>query len=171
MSVDEPNATYRHTLSSSDALAWEMLPRELTGLQKLIFVALLVLACAPVAMLPETWTAGALLWVWLAGAALVAYMVSRLVNRWAAWVRARARFPHPTEIIIEDWDHALTVTTGSTTRNIAFETILAVTRGRDHMFLPTGNDLVILPHRAISEADREALADRIATAIRASDGP
>ena len=169
MSPDAPNATYRFTLTHEDALAWELLPREMSSRQMLVYIVVLILAGGALAFLPEQWTEGLLFWVWLVWVALAAYTVSTIMHRSAARARALARFPRPTDVIVEDWDHALTVKTGGRQRHFAFETFLAVTRGKDHMFLPLGGDLVILPHRAVERADREEIAARIILAIRNVD--
>ena len=170
MPKDGPNAIYRYTLTSADALAWESLPREMSGRQMLVFVVALILAGGALAFLPERWTEGLLFWVWLVWVALAAYTVSTVMNRSAARARAMARFPRPTDIVIEDWDHALSVREGREERHIAFETILAVTRGKEHMFLPVDQEPpVIIPNTAMDRVSRDSLAARIILAIRRAD--
>ena len=170
MRSDGPNAIYRFTLTHRDALAWENLPREMSSTRMFVFVAVIIAAGGAIAFLPERWTSGYLFWVWLVWAALAAYTVSTIMNRSAARARALRRFPRPTEVVIEDWDHALSVREGRDERHIAFETFLAVTRGKDHLFLPIDSMPVIIPNSAMDRASRDSLAARIILAIRKADG-
>lgn len=171
MPADGPNAIYRFTLTSADALAWETLPREMSNTQKLVFVVTLVAAGGGLALVPERWTEGVLYWVWLVWVALAAYTVSTVMNRSAQRARAIARFPRPTDVVIEAWDNALSVREGRDERHIGFGTILAVTRGKEHLFLPVdGEPPVIIPNRALDRASRDSLAARIILAIRHADG-
>lgn len=169
MFPDGPNAIHRFTLTYEDALAWESLPREMSGARMLVFVGVIAVAGGALAFLPDKWTDGLLFWVWLVWVALAAYTVSTIMNRSAAGARALRRFPRPTEVVIEEWDHALGVREGREERHVAFKDVLAVTRGNDHLFLAIDNEPVIIPHRAMDRSSRDSLAARIIIAIREAD--
>ncbi len=149
-----PLLTLTYTLSPADALAYESLPRELTGWRNTLFLAWLGLAGGAVAFVPETIAGPEWGWrFWLVGLALVAiaYAVARLVMRLAASRRARNRIPAAVDVTLEQWGDHLAATIGDRRLFIAYETIAAVATTSEHVFVTARPDVLIVPLRAFPD--------------------
>ncbi len=157
----EPLRRYEVTLSSADALAYEMLPRTYSGRKKLALVLPFFAIGAGVGLLPEAWIAG---WQFYAIGAVLAlgwYGLFTLMVNLRSRRRARRRFPRPVTLTIADHGGHLEVTGDGQPRLYAFELFNAVIRAERHLFLPAGDDVVILPRNVFEPGEFEALADRI----------
>lgn len=167
----DPDAIYRYTLSAADALAWERLPRRITGLHKLGFAAVLLVGCGGFALLPHRWVEGWKYFAWLTMVALFAYIGTRLMFDMIALYRARLRFPAPVDVVVEDWEDRLHVKLGTKTSRIRLGDVESLARTADYVFAQTASELLILPFDAFPPGRLERLAHRIRIAMREEQLP
>lgn len=161
-----PNsAPLRYTLTAADALAYERLPRSLTGMQRATLYLWLVLAgILLVALPPELVGTISSPRFWLTGAAflIVQWFVYIGLRAWWQRARAQARYPAPVEVAVEPFDDHLLLTEGGRTRSIPFEEIGMMLPAASHLFMAVGRDLVIIPLTAFGDqAGMDELVGRI----------
>lgn len=161
-----PKSSHAFTLSASDALAWERLPRDLTGTQQIAFGLILILGCGGFALLPHRWVEGWKFYAWLVLVALFAYISTRLVFDLIALYRARQRFPQPVTVSFEDWQDYFVWREDGKPRRVTLEQVLTIIRANEHVFVPTRTLLMILPRSAFAPGELEALSQRLRIALR-----
>jgi hypothetical protein len=157
--------TYRYTLTWQDALAYERLPKELPGLQKItLYIWLGLAGLLLVALPPEVVGDENTPRFWLSGAALVLiqYLIFFVLRAIIRLNRARYRFPAPTEfVVIEEPDRLLVNQAGKATI-VPFMEIRALLPTAHHLFIAAGKELIIMPMGAFSDPTAMAqLVDRI----------
>lgn len=152
-----PIRTYSYTLSAEDALAWETLPREITGWGKLGYFLLIFVGGMSLALLPDTWTEGwriyALAVAWLALIWLGRTLVLTLGNR----RRARRRYPQPVAVRVEEWGDHFAIAEAGRQRFMAYETVSHWVTGKRHLFICGGKDLLIIPASVFEPNEMAAL--------------
>ncbi|HVW92511.1 MAG TPA: hypothetical protein VHB74_07880 [Devosia sp.] len=151
-----PNAVpLRYTLTAADALAYERLPRALTGMQRATLYLWLVLAgILLVALPPELVGTISSPRFWLTGAAflIIQWFIYTGLRWWWQRSRAQAHYPHPVDISLEPFDDHLLITENGRTRRIPFEEIGVLLPTATHLFMAVGRDLVIVPRAAFGDA-------------------
>lgn len=150
----EPLVTLSYTLTSADALAYETLPRELTGWRRWLFLLWMIGAGIVLALLPEDWVGPD--WGWrfiLIGVALVglAWLLAAATMTLARHRAARRRLPRPQSVELRQWGDHLEVVTDGRQAVIAYETIAAVTTTATHVFINAPPAVIIVPARAFEE--------------------
>lgn len=149
-----PLATYRYTLTWQDALAYERLPKDLPGLQKVTFYIWLGLAgILLVALPPEVVGDVNTPRFWLSGAALVIiqYFIFWALRAITRLNRARYRYPTPSQIILTQWPDRLEVEGDGKATTVPFTEIAALLPTATHLFIAAGRDLIIVPASAFPE--------------------
>lgn len=154
--MTEPLHTLTYTLTTTDALAFETLPRELVGWRKWLLLVWLAVAGGLVAFLPAEWVGPEWGWrFWLAALVLVgiAYGLATAVMTLATHRRARRRVPAPSVVTLEQWGDHLAVTIGGRQQFIAYETIADVAIGKSHVFITAPPEALIVPLSAFADRD------------------
>lgn len=164
-----PKSSHAFTLTVSDALAWERLPRDLSGTQQIAFGLVLILGCGGFALLPHRWVEGWKFYAWLVLVALFAYISTRLLFDLIALYRARQRFPQPVTVSFEDWQDYFVWREDGKPRRVPLEQVLTIIRASEHVFVPTKTLLLILPRAAFAPGQLEALSQRLRIALRDPD--
>lgn len=144
-----------YTLTAADALAYERLPRTLTGMQRATLYLWLVLAgVLLVALPPELVGTISSPRFWLTGAAflIIQWFIYTALRWWWQRSRARARYPRPVDISLEQFDDHLQLTENGRTWNIPFGDIGVLLPTASHLFMAAGRDLVIVPVAAFGNA-------------------
>lgn len=144
--VHHPLALYRFRLTTADALAYERLPGEWTGLQKAAFI-LPLMAIGALAGLLEDWSG---IWWWAAvgGLLLLWAVIGLFVFNWRIHRRARTRAASEGQTEVEEWGDHLAVRSQAGERHLADETIGNVIVGEHHVFVLYHGGALILPQRA-----------------------
>ncbi len=159
-----PLRRFDYRLDRRDALAYEALPRELTGLAKLAFFLFLGSAGIWYAMLEEAWDLGdrvGLRLAAIAGLVAIHWALATLAMTLATRRRAARRIPVPVAAGLEDHgDHLLfRVGDPAEIRPIAFETIRQVVVTAERVMVDAPPTVAIVPLAAFEDA-----ADMTATA-------
>ncbi len=152
--TEEPLRTVTFTLTATDALAFEALPRPFTGWGRAAFVLWLMLAGVAVTLLPESLTGGRGAWgFWALGGILVAiqYVLAMICLTLVNFARASRRVPNPVEVRLVEWGDRFAVTQAGAERIVPFRDISKIHRAPRHLLLETASDVLILPHRAFPE--------------------
>lgn len=165
-----PLASYRFRLTRDDIAAFERLPRELVGRDKLLLVgpALLgglllgafedeIYAALPMAVLGKGTSTLILAFVALVPLSYAA--AAALLSLRTAWRIRTAALP-ATDTVVDTFGDHVAVQEDATRRFFAWE-MVRVIAGKTHVFLcPAPRQAVILPLRAFaSEADMRAFAE------------
>mgnify|MGYP000583818177 CR=1 FL=1 len=155
-----PIRTLAYRLTFADALAYEQLPRKLTGFRKFAVIVWLALAGVGLALLPES-VAGAehsLRW-WIAGFALLAVQFILLVVAYNIRMRRRARkrIPAACDVELAEWGDHLHERRGGRDVFVSPETIARVIRTERHVFIDAPDDVLIVPASAF-ETENEMAA-------------
>jgi hypothetical protein len=160
--------TTTYTLTRADALAYERWVRRPTLRRTIVFILWLSLAGVVLWFLPDNWTG-----TWrdpgflALGAVLIAiqYVLAMIVSTIGEMRRARRRLRQPHDVTIEEHADHLDVSGLGIPRALTFAEAGAPIVTRTHLFLGTGDDLVILPRRAFpEEGSFDALVARLAAA-------
>lgn len=162
-----PLRSWNARLTFADALAWEMLPRELRGWRWPAFIVFIASAGAWVTLLTDHLgvTEGGwrhLLLMMAAGA--LHWLIVTIVMNWRMRARARRRIPTPLDVEVEDHvDHLKIRTTpvdGTTaTRVVSFDLVRECFCDAGRLFLHDVADVLIMPLSAFEdEADMRATA-------------
>jgi|GEM_PF-3875667 len=150
-----PLATYRYTLDWQDGLAYERLPRGLTGLQSATLYIWLGLAGILLVALPPD-VAGEVntprFWLTGAGLVLLQYVIFWLARGIRRLNRARFRYPATVEVEVGLWPDRLQVRSGEKPVTIPFEDIGALLPTAQRLFIAAGPELVIMPAAAFPDA-------------------
>lgn len=162
-----PPRAWAYQLTTADALAWEMLPRELRGWRWPAFIVFIASAGAWVTVLTDHlgvseggWSH--LLLMMAAGA--LHWLIVTIVMNWRMRVRARRRIPAPLDVEVEDHvDHLLIRATpmdGATaTRVVSFDLVRECFADAGRLFLHDVSDVLIMPLAVFEdEADMRATA-------------
>jgi hypothetical protein len=161
----------RYTLTSADALAYERLPRQLTGMQRAtLYLWLVIAGILLVALPPELVGTIASPRFWLTGAIflIVQWFIYVGLRWWWQRSRAESRFPRPVEVELEQFDDRLLLTENGKARTIPFDEIGMMLPAANHLFLAAGRDLIIVPRRAFGDgAGMDELVARIDDHARA----
>jgi hypothetical protein len=155
MSDATPVAVFRYTLTWQDALAYERLPRDLPGLQKItLYIWLALAGIFLVALPPELVGEVNTPRFWLTGAALVIiqYLIFVVLRGITRLNRARYRIPAAIEAMLAQWPDRLVVERDGKVSTIPFEEIGALLPTVRHLFVAAGRELVIVPAAAFGEA-------------------
>lgn len=155
----EPLLQLAYTLTPADALAFEVLPRELSGWRKVLFLLWLGGAGVVLALLSPEWTGPEGGWqFWLVGAGLVAvaWLVAAGAMTVRRYVRARRRVPGPVAVTLRQWPDHLEVVVGGRTTYVAYETIAGVTTTAGHVFVTAPPEVVIVPAAAFASVGEMA---------------
>ena len=162
-----PSRAWAYRLTSADALAWEMLPRELTGWRWPAFVVFLASAGAWSAALAEYFGVNDDGWgllVMMLAAGALHWLIATIFMNWRMRVRARRRIPAPLDVEVEDHvDHVLIRTTpiggATTTRVVSFDLVRECFVDAGRLFLHDVSDVLIMPLAVFEdEADMRATA-------------
>jgi len=153
--TDAPLRTLCYSLTWQDALAYERLPKDLPGLQKMtLYIWLALPGLFLVALPPEL--AGDLNTprFWLTGAALVLlqYLIFMTLRGITRLNRSRFRYPTPAEMVVTQHPGGLTVEQDGKATAVPFEAIGALLPTARHLFIAAGSDLVIVPVGAFGDA-------------------
>jgi hypothetical protein len=146
--VHRPLAVFSFRLTTADALAYEHLPGEWTGWQK-IALLLPLMAIGALAGFLDDWAAP---WWWgaVGGLLLLWAVVGFAVFNWRMNRRARAKALREGQTVVEEWGDHLVVRSQAGTMNLANETIGKVIVGDHHVFVLYHGGAVILPQRAFA---------------------
>ena len=150
-----PIATYRYQLTWQDALAYERLPKDLPGLQKMtLYIWLALAGLLLVALPPEL--AGEVntprFWLTGAGLVLIQYAIFWLARGVRRLNRARYRFPAAVDMVVTQWPDRLAVDRGGAETTVPFEEIGALLPTAERLFIAAGRDLVIMPVSVFGDA-------------------
>jgi len=170
MLAPSPLHVFRYTLNWQDALAYERLPRDLPGLQKITLYLWLGLAGIVLIALPAD-IVGEInsIRFWLTGAGLVLlqYAIFVTLRGVTRFNRARYRYPVPADVALEQWPDHLVITSGGKTRQVRFEEIGALLPTAQRLFIASGHELIIVPLLAFEDgAGMAALVDAIDAYMR-----
>ena len=152
--TDAPIATYRYTLTWQDGLAYERLPREMPGLQKItLYIWLGIAGILLIALPPEVVGDVNTPRFWLSGAALliIQYLIFWMLRSITRLNRARYRYPAPAEIGLTQWPDHLVVEQNGKTTTVPFEEIGVLLPTATHLFIAAGRDLIIVPASAFPQ--------------------
>ncbi|MDI6025576.1 hypothetical protein QBK99_05080 [Corticibacterium sp. UT-5YL-CI-8] len=159
--VDEPHKPIRtlsFRLTRADFLAYEMLPRELSGKMKLALMVIVGCGGIMIGLLPDTISTGA----WYASAAVILMIAGAAAVAFTNWVPRRRASKHAVpqgEVVLEEWGDHLSQIADGRHRNIAMETIAQVLVFGERVFIRVGMEPVIVPLSAFEdENDMKAFA-------------
>lgn len=146
--------TLTFTLTRADALAYETLPREITGWRRILLFVWIGLAGAAVAQLPADWVGeegGWRFWAFMLTGSLIQYALATLAMSVQAHWRAVRRLPRPSHVEVLDHVDHFEWREGGNTIFVAPETMSAVATTPTHTFVEADRHLLILPLRAFSD--------------------
>lgn len=156
---DTPMRVADYWLDWRDALAWEVLPREMRGWRKGVMLLWLAAAGVALALLPER-VAGAegsvQYYAVLVGLLAVQYALAAGVMTAARHLRARRRFPRPVQVRLAFWgDHLEESRSDLTAPQVIVPEYCGVfITTPSHMFVPYLRDQVlIVPVSAFDSAE------------------
>ncbi|MDR3474186.1 MAG: hypothetical protein P4M09_21265 [Devosia sp.] len=150
-----PVAIFRYRLDWQDALAYERLPRDLPGLQKItLYIWLGLAGILLIALPPELVGEPNTPRFWLSGAALVLlqYLIFVLLRGLTRLNRARYRYPAAIEMVLTQWPDRLLVETDGKGTTVPFEEIGALLPTAERLFIAAGGELVVVPASALGDA-------------------
>ena len=153
--TDAPLAVYRYSLTWQDALAYERLPKDMPGLQKItLYIWLALAGLVLVALPPEVVGELNSPRYWLTGAALVLlqYLIFITLRGITRLNRARYRFPTTVQLVVTQQPASLVVEREGKVTQVPFEEIGALLPTANHLFIAAGQDLVIIPAAALGDA-------------------
>mgnify|MGYP001049358372 CR=1 FL=1 len=153
--MDEPLLQLTYTLTTADALAYEVLPREMVGWRKLLFFLWLGSVGAIIALLPPEWVGTEWGWqFWLVAIGLMglAWLLAAAAMTVSRHLAARRRLPSPATVELKQWPDHLEIVTAGRQSFVAYETIAAVTTTPTHVFVTAPPQVVILPASAFASA-------------------
>ncbi|HTJ55975.1 MAG TPA: hypothetical protein VL418_00225 [Devosiaceae bacterium] len=163
--TDAPLATYRYSLNWQDALAYERLPKDLPGLQKItLYIWLALAGIFLIALPPDIAGEPNTPRFWFTGAGLVVlqYLIFFTLRAITRLNRARYRYPATVDAELSQWPERLEYREHDELKKIPFEEIGALLPTARHLFIAAGPDLVIVPVSAFGDAGRMAkLVDAI----------
>lgn len=155
----KPIRTLTYRLTFADALAYEQVPRDLTGLRKFAVIFWLALAGVVLALLPESVTGSehGLRW-WLVAFALLAVQFALLVAFYNLRMRRRARkrVSSPCDVELDEWGDHLHERRGGHDVFVPPETIARVIRTDRHVFIDAPDDVLIVPASAFETQNEMA---------------
>jgi len=149
--VHRPLAVYRYRLTLVDALAYERLPGEWTGWQKVALILPLIAVGALAGFLEDE--LGVWWWVLVAGLLVLWAAVGLVVFNWRIHRRARTRAAREGQIEVEDWSDHLVIRSQAGTASLADEAIGRVIVTAGHVFVLWRGGSLILPLRAFEYAE------------------
>jgi len=141
----------RYTLTTADALAYERLPRALTGMQRAtLYLWLVIAGVLLVALPPELVGTIASPRFWLTGAIflIIQWFIYVGARWWWQRSRARMRYPRPVDIELETFDDRLELAENGRPCTIPFDEIGMMLPTADYLFLAAGRELIIVPRTA-----------------------
>lgn len=141
-----PLALYRYRLTTIDALAFERLPGEWTGRQKLAFMLSLMVVGALAGFLEDL--GGIWWWAAVAGLLLLWAAAGYAFRHWYTLRRARARAAREGDTQVEEWSDHLLVLSQQDSRRLGNEDIGRVIATDAHVFVLYRGGAVIVPLRA-----------------------
>lgn len=166
------------TLGRADALAWEVLPSEMTGWRKALFLVFLAAGGLWLVLLPEDWEIDAHDWrilVATTAGICLQWAIATLAMTLAAHRRAARRLPGPVAVRVEDHGDRLIVherAEGRPERRaaVAVAAIRNIVLGERHLFVEAPPEVLILPLAAFDDREDMALtADLWDTRSRAGE--
>ncbi|HQZ11468.1 MAG TPA: hypothetical protein PK286_01165 [Devosia sp.] len=146
-----------YTLTSADALAYEALPREMTGWRKWAFLLWLAAAGVVLALLPRDWVGPEYGWrFWLALAVLFAafWGIATLVMTLNVQRRARHRIPAARAVELTRRGNRLEITDAGRSYAVTYDAIADVTEAGDHLFITAPPEVIIVPLRAFESREQ-----------------
>ncbi len=144
--LHRPPDIYRYRLTTVDALAFQRLPGEWTGPQKLAFILPLMGIGAVAGFLGDL--SGVIWWATIGGLLLIWAISSLAIHNWLNLRRARARSAREGETQVEDRRDHLVVSSGQGVRRLGDGDIGKVIATDSHVFILHGGGVVIMPLRA-----------------------
>jgi hypothetical protein len=150
-----PVAIFRYRLDWQDALAYERLPRDLPGLQKItLYIWLGLAGILLIALPPELVGEPNTPRFWLSGAGLVLlqYLIFVVLRGITRLNRARYRYPAAVDVAVTQWPDRLAIETNGKATTVPFEEIGALLPTAQRLFVAAGRDLVIVPVSAFGDA-------------------
>lgn len=138
-------------LTRADALAYEMLPREIGGWRLILLFVWIGFGGMVVAMLPEDWVGeegGWRFWLFIAASSVAQYGSAMVVMYMFRYWRAVRRLGHPIAVEMLDHIDQLEWREGGVPFFVAPETISAIIAAPAHAFVCVGRRVLILPARA-----------------------
>lgn len=163
----QPFRRLSFTLTRADALAYEMLPREIGGWRLILLFAWIGLGGMAVAMLPETWVGeegGLRFWILIAGSGFAQYGLAMVVMHCLGFWRAARRLRQPISVEMLDHIDHLEWREGGIPLFVAPETISAIITTAAHAFVCVGGRVLMLPLRAFgSSGEMTAFAEELET--------
>lgn len=154
--ADEPLAHLTYTLTTSDALAYESLPREIVGWRRWSFLIWLAAAGMALALLPGEWVGpegGPRFWVALVLLLGAFWALAVLVMTLNTHRRARRRVPAPTAVAVKQWGDGLEVAEAGRTFTVPYDTIADVAATTGHVFVSAPPLAIIIPVAAFPSAE------------------
>ena len=158
--VHQPLRILHYRLTLVDALAYERLPGEWSGRQKVAALAPLI-AIGAFSGLIEDWPR---LWWWLSvgGLVLLWAIAGLFVYNWQMHRRARALAARHGQTEIEEWGDHLAIRSQSGTQHLPNELIGKVIPTDSHVFILFHGGPAIVPLRAFEDAaEMRAFADAL----------
>lgn len=160
--LHRPPDIYRYRLTAVDALAFQRLPGEWTGPQKLAFI-LPLMGIGAVAGFLEDWR-GVTWWAAVGGLLLFWAGSSLAIRNWRDLRRARARSGREGETQVEDRGDHLLVSSEQGVRRLGYEDIGKVIVTDSHVFILYNGGVVIMPLRAFDTPEAmQAFAQAVDT--------
>jgi len=162
---DEPLRTTTFTLTGADALAYEQAASRMTPLGVFALLCWLGLWGGMALLIPANWAGERF---GMASAFLVSilvaigYVLALLLIAIRQWLRARRHFRRAAEVTLTEWPDRLEMVGLGMPRTVGFAEIRRTVLGRNHLFLDTDEQPLILPRRAFPELGTvEDMARRI----------
>lgn len=160
-----PVQRYAFVLTRADALAYETLPREITGWRRFLLILWAGSGGMAVAFLPEGWVGsegGWWFWALILTSIAVQYGLAMVAMTACAHYRAAHRMPRPIEVtVLDQVDHLEWQEPGGTFV-VASETIGPVIETPAHLFVHVDDRVLILPLRAFgSGVEMSAFASEL----------
>lgn len=152
-----PLRTLTFTLTRADALAYEALPREITGWRLVALLVWIGLAGAAVAQFPTEWVGeegGWRFWALMMTGSLIQYGLATLAMTAHTHWRAARRRPQPSQVDVFDHGDRLAWREGGDTDLVSSEAIGDVITTPTHTFVPASGRVLILPLRAFLDRNQ-----------------
>lgn len=150
MPLDQTPVTYRYRLTLVDALAYERLPGEWSGRQKIAAFAPLI-AIGAFSGLIEDWPR---IWWWLSvgGLVLLWAVAGLVVYNWRIHRRARLAAAREGQTEIEEWNDHLAIRSEAGAQHLPYELIGKVIITDAHVFILYHGGPTIIPLRVFEDA-------------------